>query len=171
MEEAKDVTLVVIDMQRRFAAANDAQTREAVAREIRDARAKGWAIVVVEYREPDSGDPQDMTHGDLMQWLRRPAPYAHCQIVCKQQSDGSAEVITACKQRGFSTESFRCCGVNTDACVLATVEGLVYAFPTATVTVVRDACNSQWKIPQVWDWFVAQSNVVVTPQPASTVLQ
>jgi len=37
--------------------------------------------------------------------------------------------------------SFRMCGVNSDACLLESIQGLVEKLPKCRITVPQDACN------------------------------
>ena len=107
-------TLVVIDMQEEFSAARNKRIQQAVIQEIQRSRAKRWPIVIVEFEES----------GGTLPIIRRACKgYPRAVTVTKDYDDGSSEVlealgdITKCRK-------VRVCGVNTEACVWATVKGL-----------------------------------------------
>lgn len=130
----EDQVLVVIDMQDGFSASNDQRTISFVKQEILRAKQTGMAIVIVEF------DPKEMgsTHREIMDLL---IDYERCTTVSKDKDDGSEEILEACLDNGFWMEDFRICGVNSDACVLDTVTGLLERIPSCEITVVQDACN------------------------------
>lgn len=150
-ENPEETTLVVVDMQPYFAASQHPDTLAAVEREIRSAIEREAPIVVLEFE--DSGK----THESLMRLLRK---YRRLAVRVKTTDDGSAWVTSACRQHGFGMKHFRICGVNTDACVLATVLGLTDRIPDCTVEVVRDACNSNYSTYN-WCDYRNRRNVVV----------
>jgi nicotinamidase-related amidase len=146
-----ETTLVIVDMQPYFRASQHPDTLAAVEREIRSAISNESAIVLLEFE--DSGD----TDARLMRVLRA---YPRLAVKLKTTDDGSAWVTAACREHGFGTKHFRVCGVNTDACVLATVLGLTRRLPHCTVEVVKDACNSG-NTGYNWGDYRNQRNVVV----------
>ena len=126
--------LVVIDMQPGYKASSDAITQWFVKQEISRARLENQLILIVEYHAHEMGE----TYPDIMKLVDG---YERAVVVPKSGDDGSAEILRACAARGFSQTSFRMCGVNSDACVLESVQGLVDKEPGCSITVVQDACN------------------------------
>lgn len=126
--------LVVIDMQPGYPASQDAITQWFVKQEIARARQANQLILIVEYHAHEMGE----TYPAIMELVEG---YDRAVVVSKDGDDGSAEILQACAARGFSLHSFRMCGVNSDACVLESVQGLVDKQPGCSITVVQDACN------------------------------
>ena len=125
-------TLVIVDMQSRgFPLARSAM--RGVKREVENAMARGWHIIVVEYDLECAGE----TDSDLLLLL---SGYARWHRVKKAQEDGSKEVVEHCAEHGLSTEMFRIVGVMTDECVAKTASGLVGLLSGCTVEVVKSAC-------------------------------
>lgn len=130
----EDQVLVVIDMQDKFRASNDQQTIYFVKQEILRAKQLGMAVIIVEF------DPHEMgsTHREITDLLEG---YDRAVTITKTANDGSEEIIEACLDNGFWMEDFRVCGVNSDACVLETVTGLLGRVSSCQITVIQDACN------------------------------
>lgn len=126
--------LVVMDMQPGFPAAQDAITQWFVKQEITRAREEGRPILIVEYDPHEMGETFDSIKSML-------EGYDRAAIISKAGDDGSIEILDKCAERGFSIASFRMCGVNSDACLLETIQALVETLPDCRVTVVEDACN------------------------------
>jgi hypothetical protein len=118
-----ELVLVVNDMQPGFAASADALTIYAIELQIRLAKAKNLPIIVVEYDAHEMGTtiPQIMRHLE---------GYARAVVVGKSDDDGSAEIFEAVIDNGFWPENYILCGVNSDACLLETVRGLIARVPT-----------------------------------------
>lgn len=126
--------LVVMDMQPGFPAAQDAITQWFVKQEILRAREEGRPIIIVEY------DPHEMGHtfesiASLIEG------YDLADKIAKSNDDGSAEILKCCNDMGFPIASFRMCGVNSDACLLESIQGLVDKLPQCRISVPQDACN------------------------------
>lgn len=136
-------TLVVVDMQPDFQASCDPSTLRAVEVEIQAAVARAFPVVVLEYA------CFGHTHDVLMQQLK---DSRHC-VKTKYSDDGSKEVTETCRTLGWNMRHFRVCGVNANACVQATVEGLVETVPETTVEVVREACNAHCGQEKMWDGY------------------
>lgn len=132
----EDQVLVVIDMQEGFCASRDQRTVYFVKQEILRAKKAGMAIIIVEF-DPEA-DKMGNTHSEITDLLNG---YDRTATVSKSANDGSEEVIEACLDNGFWMEDFRICGVNSDACVLETVTGLLERVSSCDITVVQDACN------------------------------
>lgn len=126
--------LVVIDMQSFFPASNSPSTIAAVVREVKTAVARNLPVIIVEYDPTEIG----RTHDRI---LRVIANYPRAVTITKAAADGSREIMEACLINGLSLDELRVCGINSDACILETVEGYHNLVPTSTITIVRDACN------------------------------
>jgi len=152
--------LLVVDMQSRFGASNHDWLLEAVERELLAAREAGWGIMFLEYtRTRGQGGVRltDRTHARL---TRVVADYEDAITVHKEDDDGSAEALHAARswygQYGHrwiphKQGGWRVVGVNTEACVAGTVNGLTEHLSEhgsdAAVTVVGGACNGNRRTP------------------------
>jgi nicotinamidase-related amidase len=152
-------TLVVIDMQPYFSASQNESTIGAVERQILRAIACRRPILIVEYEDCGETDRRLMRHLE--------GKYELYQVVPKRSTDGSQEVARACRWMGFPRQHFQVCGVNTDACVRATVSGLAYRLPGALVEVIKEACNTEG-LPN-WDYFHTLPKVVLSNEKAVRV--
>ena len=128
-------TLVVIDMQTTFRASFKPSVVVGVTTEIIKAKEKLLPIVVVEYKNCHP------THKALLDLLKN---YPHKARITKSGDDGSSEVIRTLRRRGFNQDYIRVCGVNTDACVWATAEGLLKKLRYAQIEVVKSACATEF---------------------------
>ncbi|HEY9785651.1 MAG TPA: hypothetical protein V6D17_09640 [Candidatus Obscuribacterales bacterium] len=154
-----DPVLVIIDMQPdEFPASSDEKTIAGVMREITNAKANLWGIVIVEFDPHETGktDPR------LMRLIEG---YANLAVVAKSEDDGSAEIFEAIIEHGFWPENLRICGCNSDACVLRTVEGYAKRVPSSHIQVVKSACNClTGPTNDVWtEKFPSIANVEVLP--------
>lgn len=148
-------TLIVIDMQpETFIAARDDGTVQNVIREINQAKQNGAAVLFVEYQFNGETDPRliDAAKGIGAEKYK---------VIHKRRDDGSDRIIKALEANGWPKDRLLICGVNTDACVLRTVQGLDeklngYGFngidvdirkDVAKIEVVWDACNSDSVCP------------------------
>lgn len=126
--------LVIIDMQPGFPAAQDALTQWFVRQEIECHIEQNLPVLLVEF------DSHEM--GESFESIRTLVEsYKHGHIISKSRSDGSAEILAACSRLQLPSAVFRICGVNSDACVLKTVQGLLSA-SACRITIPQDACNS-----------------------------
>lgn len=144
-------TLVVVDMQPCFEASLDVDVIVGVTCEIVKARQRGAPIILVEYR---GFDIQDRTHDAFYDLLRN---YKRRAIIGKSDDDGSREILQTLKRRQFNSRHLRICGVNSDACVWSTVEGLLEKLDNARIDVVKRACGSE--DPFDWRRFLRHRNL------------
>lgn len=155
LEAYPDTTLVVVDMQTRSRAANDSGTIAKVEALIQLAIEKHWAIVFLEIKnEFEDYGPT------LPQLLTAVENYPRKTQLVKPEKDGSNLIAKACKTEAFATARFILCGVNLDACVVFTANGLAREFPVSEIDIAVQACNSE--NPFMWDtWaaFVAHSRI------------
>jgi len=125
-------TLVVVDMQRYFSAANNRNTILACKREIKEAvKNKDW-IIFLQYK--DCGK----TYRCL---TRLAAGYKKKANLIKQEDNGALEIAAFALNNKFKCKNFKICGVNTTYCVHDTIVGLRRLFNNVKIKVVADACN------------------------------
>jgi nicotinamidase-related amidase len=132
----KMYTLVVVDMQSNFKAANGQRVRKNCVREILRAIKDNAPIIFLEWE----GYPATLE--DLTAPVKDDK-YKNYYVKTKVTDDGSAQVASLVSQHKLPKD-FKVCGVNTDCCVHATVVGLTTRFSKATITVIADACDSDW---------------------------
>lgn len=142
-------TLVIVDMQHEFEAALDPNVVVGVTYEIIQAKEYGSPIVIVEY------DGFGRSHDAFFSILKN---YRRKAVIKKNDDDGSNEVIRALKRRRFNPFHLRVCGVNSDACVLATVEGLLDKLSQSKIEVVKRACGTDHR-GFTWREFVRHPNL------------
>ncbi len=145
-------TLVIVDMQPHFVASNKQLTLAGCEGLIRLAMERGFAIVVVEFK--NSG-PTNSRLTDLLEGYDRKI------TVYKSAPGGGKEVEEGCHCGDFATHHFIVCGVNIHACVKDTVTDLTMLFPESQVDVVKSACNDS--IPADWNDFPASQYVNLVP--------
>jgi len=129
-------TLVVVDMQPAFDAANGKRVVDNCFREILLAIKNDFPILFLEF------DGYEDTHPKLMDAVKN-SGYANYYLRSKREDDGSDQIQKSVYDHGLP-RSFRVCGINTDCCVAATVRGLRARFANAPIDVVADACDSNW---------------------------
>lgn len=126
-------TLVIVDMQASFSAANNKRVRDNCKHEIIKATDKGGAIIFVEFIGCGRTIPGLVKLTD---------DYNRAFIVRKDDEDGSREVHKVIKDNKLPSRRIKVCGVNTDQCVLATVCGLNSLMKQTNIEVITKACNS-----------------------------
>jgi nicotinamidase-related amidase len=127
-------TLVVIDMQATFIAANNRRVRNNCKREILNAMLCGASIIFVEY----------VCQGPTIPGLLKLTDsYRKTFIVRKSQTDGSQEVLKTIKDHRLPKDHIKVCGVYTGCCVVETVAQLrTMLFRKFKLKVIGDACGS-----------------------------
>lgn len=151
-----DAVLIINDMQPGFAAAKDIITIFAVCQQIEMAMALNLKIIVVEYDAHELG-------GTLPAIMRLLRDYKRFALASKSEDDGSVAILKALHDTSGHTQDFILCGVNSDACILDTVNGLVQWMPQCRILIPQDACNStSGKDCSVWhDEFTRIDNVIL----------
>lgn len=129
-----DPVLVIIDMQSKFRASNSIKIILQVARLIKKAIKANHRIFFVELGE-------EPTHAPLTQLCEEAGYGGRCWTVKKAGESGAREVAEKCLELCIEPREVVVCGVNTDACVKATVIGLAQTMPRSKVYVVKRACN------------------------------
>lgn len=132
---AEEAVLIVNDMQPGFEAARDIITIFAVSKQIEMAMALNLSIILVEYDAHEMG-------ATLPQITRLLEGYERFSVVSKSQDDGAAAILKTLCSKAIETQYFILCGVNSDACILDTVQGLVQWLPQCRILLPQDACNS-----------------------------
>lgn len=129
-----DPVLLVIDMQAKFRASNSIKTILNVARLVKKAIRANHRIFFIEL-----GD--EPTHAPLTQLCDEAGYGARSWTIKKTGENGAREVAQKCLELCIDPREIIVCGVNTDACVKATVIGLAQTMPRSKVSVVKRACN------------------------------
>lgn len=152
-----DTTLVVVDMQEGSKAANHRPTLETVKKLLGIACTNNWGIVFLEIK--NAFESYGPTHACLLEPVKS---YKLIHRFEKPEKDGSEFVLQACNQSHLGTKRFILCGVNLDACVVWTANGISRLFPESAIEIVHQACHSEnpcmW---QTWQAFVAHGNIKV----------
>lgn len=136
-------TLVVVDMQVKFAAANEDWLIEAVNERILAAMAAGAGVVFLEFFSMNPICFWGPTDDRLLMPLRS-ARYGRWAMQPKAEANGAQGVLKACGKIDppLPTERFVLVGVHTMACVAATAEGLLDA-SQAKIEIDVAACNDR----------------------------
>lgn len=126
-------TLVVVDMQAKFDASLEHKVQEHCKRAIAKAVKNKAAIVFVEFAHygPTLPNLTKVTRG-----------YDKVYHATKRDWDGSSQVLELVKKHNLFANKFRVCGVYTECCVQATVEGLHQETKHAKIQLIESACNS-----------------------------
>jgi len=167
----QDYTLVIIDMQPEFAAAECVDTQDAIVCEIMRARSRCQKVLIVNYN--DGGQHVESIQEALIGYEKL------TYQVDKYDDDGSRQIMDMVDMFDLARR-FRICGVNYDACVQATVAGYEskwmnegsgtrgminnpFNVPPSDITIVEDACNAP--DDGTWDkqtqWFRTRGIAVV----------
>jgi nicotinamidase-related amidase len=127
--------LVVIDMQENFPAARNPKTLAACKQLIADAIMHVNPIIFVEY----SLNGQTLT--DLTSMVES---YELKFRIHKSQDDGSRDIQECLDRCKVIPKKLIVCGVNTNFCVLSTVQGLHRSEHNFNIDVIAEACHDQW---------------------------
>lgn len=128
-------TLCVIDMQAHFSAANGQRVIQSCKREIKKAMKDGATILFVEYDGYGPTLP-------ALTGLVKQAGYKKVHTVLKQDNGGGKNVTDYLRQKHLTRANMRVCGVNTNYCVLATVQGINQHMSNSYLSIIADACAS-----------------------------
>lgn len=148
-------TLVIVDMQERLRAANHKPTLVAVKKLLNLAMKCGWGIVFLEIK--NQYEEYGPTIPELLHITRN---HPRRFRLVKDEKDGSLQVAQAVEEGNLETGRFVLAGVNLDACVVFTANGLARLYTDSRIEVVCQACHSE--NPAMWDtWsaFVAHDTI------------
>lgn len=151
----QDGTLVVVDMQAFFV--KDCENLQLVANvvsEVKEAMARGWAVICLETQPWRLGTTIDPVSDLLLN-------YSRARPKLKKDANGSAEVIAVCLEEGFSLANLRVVGVWVDACVEQTAVGLVEKLCDCRVHVVKRACSTNFDEKGAWEAFRKRKRLTV----------
>lgn len=129
-------SLIIVDMQCFFPAANGQRVQKSCVREIKKAMRDRATILFVEFSNYGSTIP-------LLTDLTKNAKYKKAYTITKYMDDGSYEIAEFLNKRHLPKMNLRVCGVNTEYCVNHTVKGLSLRLRNTNIHVVADACDSQ----------------------------
>ncbi len=140
-----------------FPSARNSLTIKNIIREINKANKEQASIIFVEYGDQDNCpySPTDDLLKETCEKLNGTGKYNY-HFVTKYHDDGSEQIIDLIDRLNLPQEFIKVCGVNTDACVARTVEGLdkklnKFSFDgfkldmrkdNTIIEVVWDACNT-----------------------------
>lgn len=147
----KKYTLVVVDMQPCWPAANDPTTIKQVKRAVRKARRQNNPIVLfhIPYLSAMDEEGYPPVRKDIRRLVRG---YKLAKEITKGAfEDGASKFIALSERKGFSLKRVRVCGVNTSGCVYAFVSGMVEELPKCKIKVLTGACNSHFGLTQRGD--------------------
>jgi len=126
-------TLVVVDMQAMFPDSLGKRVQDNCKRAIRKAVKNKAAIIFVEYKG----------YGPTLPCLTKLAKdYKKVYHTIKDKWDGSVQSINLVTKHNLVGSKFKVCGVYTDCCVQATVEGLSKLRPASKINLLSKACAS-----------------------------
>jgi hypothetical protein len=127
--------LCIVDMQKNFSSweycANEVKHQIALAKRRKD------PIVVIEY----DVFKKEGTEKSIIEAVEESGCLYDVEI--KDRDNGSCEVLHACGKNGFDiTKRIRLCGVNRNACVKDTAQGLAYMLPHTRIEVSWSATSN-----------------------------
>ncbi len=129
-------TLVIVDMQPSwFTPAGEDNVIAGCRRAIQRAMRNKNPVIFVEWdgkTHPTASELTTLTDG-----------YNRTFTLAKTCQDGSPQVVELMKKKRLPKRIVRVCGVNTTACVLATVKGLREKL-SSTLHVLEDAVGGHW---------------------------
>lgn len=132
--------LCVIDMQPYYGSSADPILPN-VLREVKKAKQENAVIVLVRMIKP-SPEPAKSHEYEIYQQIEDELEtYDKVVRAGKRYCDGGSSVTKALRRNGYNVANMRVCGVETDACVAATVCSLSKKMRRTKFDVVMDACN------------------------------
>jgi nicotinamidase-related amidase len=132
-------SLILIDMQKFFAAANSRRVQKGCREAIQQAIVDKAPIILVEYQ----GYLYKRTVKALTNVINK-ANYKYKFVVTKDDDDGADEVYQLLIDYKLPHRKIKVCGVNTDCCVYSTVLGLIkrHKFKSNNIEIISNACGS-----------------------------
>jgi hypothetical protein len=154
-------TLCIIDLQPRFNTATPDVIDEAV-RQIHLAKRRKDGIVILEYGDFDESPDYERSYPAIYDALGR---YDKVAIKDKYDDSGADELLCAINDHSFSMERLRVVGVNTCACVWATLEDVMWHGFFDRIELIQNGLNCMHSVhrgcfdqlqEKVWDYYVAK---------------
>ena len=130
-ETTKPYTLIIIDMQYGFTAADSKTLHKKIKREINRAQRTHSDIIFVTYDEKYHGG----TFEDLLDYASR-NDYDDVMSVEKFKADGGKEIIEILNED--KQHHLKIAGVQTSVCVADTVHTLAKELPNSNIEIMRD---------------------------------
>src|SRR5574338_26661 len=126
-------TLVVVDMQAKFPRSLEGDTLLHCKRAVRKAIKNRAAIVFLEFSN----------YGPTLPALTKLTEnYDRVYHATKGEWDGSMQTLHLAQVHRLNTSKFRICGVYTECCVDATIQGLRSKKPNAKMEMIHKACGA-----------------------------
>jgi nicotinamidase-related amidase len=125
--------LVIVDMQWDFSSSREDWLIQNIIKVIKGYVKRNEPIIVLEYEGHGS------THQKIKALIK---DYEKVYIRTKYNDDGGEEVGCIVHNHGLEVDEWEVCGVNLDACVVATVITMARDFCKSIITVLGDCCNS-----------------------------
>jgi nicotinamidase-related amidase len=124
-------------MQKTFTASTLKSVQRGCISEIKKAIKQNAPIVFVEYKS------YGKTVEKLTQLVSK-TNYTNVYTITKMSNNGAREIDKLLREKRLPKNHLRVCGVNTDCCVLETVDGLdgMYGKRDLLIEVVSNACGS-----------------------------
>ena len=130
--------LIIIDMHPCCDAAKDRATVQSILREIKQAKRFNHIIFLVEMIGCGETDKNIL---DVLKNYKRKT-----FKITKREDDGSLNIVQCIINNGLSLSKLKICGINTNACVSSTVNGLIRRFDLKIpVEIIADACNTEYR--------------------------
>lgn len=123
---------MVIDMQTGFNASSCESVKDSVQNLIIQAKDDNAFIIIAHYMRCGK------THNNLLNLVKT---YTHRSLVYANKNDKSGAIMTKIIKKRIRAPVIKVCGVNTDACVKATVIGLTKILPDLYIEIITNACN------------------------------
>ena len=130
-------SLIVVDMQPQFESAKKRECVTNCIKQVKRAIKENAFIIFLEFG--GFGD----THPRILKAIQS---YANKCFIIKYEDCGSDQVRSALEKNKVKTSSYIMCGVNTCACVLQTLCGMLNDdyFNNAEIKIAKDACNDSF---------------------------
>ncbi len=161
IEFSPDRTLVIIDMQKSFINEDELEIIPNIILLIEHAMAKGWAIIIVEFKCIYSLYGEGNTDKALTEILGK---YPHQETLTKYGCDGSKEILRCIESQSAWSLNLLVCGIYGDECVPETVAGLFDRSDLVEVDVVTDAICPEYMSSSEPDDYDQQKEGKVTTQ-------
>jgi len=143
-------TRIVVDMQPSFTASAKPEVLVGVTEELVRAKEEQAPVIFLEYKD------FEQTYSALTDiFLKYPWAYTATKAI----NDGSEEAIKLIKKKKLNPFYLRVCGVNTDACVHATVVGLLDHYKRSKIEVVKKGCGCHCYNGHDWLTFIQHKNL------------